>query len=373
MESNDNKRIPLDIPAEERFYITYALMALAKHIKYAGDDFIEEAAQQIPDLNEYLETTFNVVNTTPETEPYMLSAKESLAFFISFDLSHKAMSGPEHFDIMMQYQDDEDDICVASFDNAFRNKERSFEVLMPYLDAMTNFAKDHPEAHYLHQYLRIAKRLPLPGSRGLRQEYAPFDEPFTIPKLHPEFRLSQYHHSPIKIVLYRSIVIDMYFHLLFHLVNAIIDMPDNLPSRIITAYFPDFRHYFLHMFEHINLREGTSEQLNDLEQVNKTGFRQELPEVVFGTIYLDFDFGLKLSFSDKGYSNYPALLMDRFGIVGEQMFGQQAADNTVDKALKATMPLLTDYFSFLTKELDLQGSTLVADYKAFAQQVDWWT
>lgn len=372
MENTENTRIPLDIPADQRLYVTYALWSLAKHIKYEQDDFVLEAVQQIPNLDEHMATCHEVVNNTPKTEPYMLSAKEVLAFFVCFDLCHKAMNGPEHFNLMMQYQDDDDEICVASFDDALRNKERSFEILEPFLYAMNEMTEKNPDAHQIHQYLRISKRLPQPGSKGIRHDYAPFDEPLSLPDGHPVFNLSQYHHSPIKIVLYRSIYIDLNFHLVFHLILAIIDKPDNLPSRIITAYLPDFRHYFLHMFENINLRQGTEEQFNDIEQINKTGFRQEFPEVVFGSIYIAFDLALKLCFSDKGYSNYPALLMDRYGFLGEAMFGQQVADKTTDNIFSKTLPMLTDYFSFLTKELDHKGSTLVADYQAFAKQVEWW-
>lgn len=372
MENTENTRIPLDIPADQRLYVTYALWSLAKHVKYEQDDFILEAVQQVPKLNEHMVACHQVVENTPKTEPYMLSAEEVLAFFVCFDLSHKAMNGPAHFDLMMQYQDDDDEICVASFDDALRNKERSFEILEPFLLAMNEMAEKNPEAHRIHQYLRIVKRLPQPGSKGTRHEYAPFDEPSKMPDNHPVFHLSQYHHSPIKIELYRSILIDMNFFLVFQMVKTITDLPDNLPSRIITAYFPDFRHYFMHMFENINLQQGTSEQLGNMEAVNKTGFRQELPEVVFGSIYLAFDFALKLYFSDKGYSNFPALLMDRFGPLGEKMFGQQVADNAAGKTYEAALPLLTDYFSFLSKELDLKGSTLVADYQAFAKQVEWW-
>lgn len=372
MESLENTRIPLDIPADQRHYVTYALMSLAKHIKFAGDDFIKEAVMQIPELSEYLNSTFNLVDITPKAEPYMLSPQELLAFFISFDLSYKAMNGPMHFDLMMQYQDDKDDTCVATFDDAFRNKERTLELLEPFLETMRNFAEKTPDAHYLHQYLRIAKRLPLPGSKGLRQEYAPFDEPFRLHKLHPEFRLGKYHNSPIKIILHRNIMVDMNFHLVFHLVKTITEVPDNLPSRIITAYFPDFQHYFNHMFENIKLQEGSNEQFGDIEYIKQNSFNQVLPEVVFGSIYLAFDFTLKLCFSNKGYTNYPALLVDRYGVIGKQMFGQQAASNAISNALQTATPILTDYFSFLTNELDHKGSTLVADYKVFSQQVDWW-
>lgn len=149
-------------------------------------------------------------------------------------------------------------------------------------------------------------------------------------------------------------------------------MPDNLPSRVINAYFPDFRHYFNHMTEHINLLKGTDEQYNDIEYIKKNSFRLALPETVFCSIYLAFDFALKLCFSDKAYTNYPALIVDRFGLVGQQMFGKHAANNKMEDGLKTALPMLTDYFGFLTNELDLKGSTLVADYKAFSQQVEWW-
>ncbi|MCC6727683.1 MAG: hypothetical protein IT258_24465 [Saprospiraceae bacterium] len=372
MQNTDNPKIPLDIPADQRLYVTYALWSLAKHIKYEQDDFILEAAQQITKLDEHMVTCHQVVENTPKTEPYMLSAKEVLAFFICFDLCHKVMNGPEHFNLMMQYQDEDDEICVSSFNDALRNKERCFEILEPFLYAMNEMAEKNPDAHQIHQYIRIAKRLPQPGSKGVRHEYAPFDEQPSIPDGHAVFKLSQYHHSPIIIELYRSILIDMHFHLVFHWVNTIIEIPDNLPSRIISAYLPDFRHYFHHMFENINLQQGTNEQFNDLEKINKTGFRQQLPEVVFGSIYIAFDLALKLCFSDKGYSNYPALIMDRFGLLGEKMFGQQVVDNSTGKIYESCLPILTDYFSFLTKELDHKGSTFVADYQAFAKQVDWW-
>lgn len=121
----------------------------------------------------------------------MLLPQELLSFFICFDLSHKAMNGPEHFNLMIQHQDEEDEICVASFEDALRNKERSFELLVPFLDSMQDFADKNPEAHQLHQYLRIAKRLPLPGNKGIRPDFAPFDKPFNLPESHPEFPLSQ--------------------------------------------------------------------------------------------------------------------------------------------------------------------------------------
>lgn len=373
MENTENIKIPLEIPADERLYVTYALWSLAKHIKYAQDDFILEAAQQIQGLDEHMITCNEIVERTPKEEPYMLSPTALISFFICFDLCHKAMNGPEHFNLMMQYQDEEDEICVASFDDALRNKERSFELLVPFLQVMNDLAEKNPAAYQLHQYLRIAKRLPQPGSKGIRQEYAPFDEPINIPDTHPEFRLGKYHNSGINLILYRNIAVDMNFHIIFPMVKTIVDKLDNLPSRIINAYFPDFRHYFLHMTEHINLLQGTDEQLKDVEYIKKNSINQQLPEPIFGSIYLAFDFALKLYFSDKGYSNYAALLMDRFGQVGEQMFGKFAADNNkMEEGLKSLLPLFTEYFGFLTNGLDHKGSTLVADYQAFSKEVLWW-